>query len=385
MLRLLLLRIVLAPCVLVGCCGGDASSGGTGSGTDKSGEGKTASSSPTPPATEFVTVHDPVENAYQLDMPKGWLNRAYMARAYDVYTAVDTAVSPDGTVLTFNGDPSLPQYWNPDQATPIHYDMAKVHPKMKIEYYQPAEEYFPAYVQRKFGKLPDFQLVSQGIDQESTDKLNQKFRDAGVNMQGSMARVKFTYTDNGRKMNSLIMGGTCDSGAFWIVTVCGISTTGEPEAYIPMLEAMEETRKMNPDWQMQQQQKHQAQMNQIAEFGRQMTAQHNRNMAWIQQSAQLHQQRMQAIWASNDASVQAFNDRMAAGDVQQQRFLNYINDENTVVTSSGTSMQVDNSYQRYYVNKNNNTYVGGDITMDQDKLRTLGLNPDDYTEAKIKP
>jgi hypothetical protein len=170
-----------------------------------------------------------------------------------------------------------------------------------------------------------------------------------------------------------------------VVTVTGISTTGEPEDYLDMVNAMGRSRVMDQQWQAEQQRKHEAQMAQIAEFGRQMTERHNQNMAWIQRSAAAHQQRMQAIWSANDASVQAFNDRMSAGDVQQQRFLNYINDENTVVTPAGQSMQVDNSYQRYYVNRNDNTYVGGDITMDPDKLRSLGLNPDDYVEAKIRP
>jgi hypothetical protein len=125
-------------------------------------------------------------------------------------------------------------------------------------------------------------------------------------------------------------------------------------------------------------------MAQIQRFGQMMTEQHNQNMAWIQQSAQRHQQRMQAIQAQGDASTRAFNDRMASMDSSHRGFLNYINDENTVVGSSGKVLQVDNGYQRYFVHKTNNTYVGGDITMDLDKLRKFNLNPDDYEEVKVK-
>jgi hypothetical protein len=88
--------------------------------------------------------------------------------------------------------------------------------------------------------------------------------------------------------------------------------------------------------------------------------------------------------AASDASHKSFNDRMAAGDTQQRNFLNYINEESTVVDSTGKTFQVDSSYQRYFINKNDGTYVGGDIRMDADKLRSLGLNPDNYEEAKIK-
>ena len=106
-------------------------------------------------------------------------------------------------------------------------------------------------------------------------------------------------------------------------------------------------------------------------------------MAAIQSSAQRHQQRMQAIWAQGDANTKAYNDRMASSDAQHRQFLNYVNDERTVVSSSGKSFQVDDSYQRYFVNKQNGTYVGGDSTTDVDKLRTLGLDPNAYEEVKI--
>jgi hypothetical protein len=391
MVRPFVLALFAGSVLIVGCSGSADSGRSSSNSTDAAGSGATEARKAklpdvaTPPTTDFVTLTDPVEHAYTIGMPKGWLNRTYVANDHGVYSMVDTTVSPDGSVLIFAGDPSLPQYYSPDGATPMHYEIAKTWKKMKIEYFTPAEDYFPGYVKRKFGKLPDFKLVSAGPDEENTAKLQEKFDNAGVNMRGTMARVKFTYTEGGKTMNAMIEGACCDSGPFWLVTVTGISTVGSPEDYLDMIDAMARTRVMSQQWQAEQQQKHEAQMAQIAEFGRQMTERHNQTMAWIQRSAEAHQQRMQAIWSANDASVQAFNDRMAAGDVQQQRFLNYINDENTVVTSSGQTMQVDNSYQRYYVNKNDNTYVGADITMDQDKLRSLGLNPDDYSEAKIKP
>jgi hypothetical protein len=344
---------------------------------------KTAPQS-TPPTTDLVTMRDPVENAYTMGMPKGWHNRTYSARVFDIHSMVTTSVSPDGSVLIFSGDPSIPQYWSPAAATPVHYDMARTHPRMKIEPFVPATEYFPGYVKRKFGKLPDFKLLSTEADAQGAQKLRKRLADAGLRVEPTVANVAFSYTDSGKPLNALIIGTTSDSGPFWIVTVTGITTSGDPKQYVPMIEAMGRSYQVNPDWQAAQNQKHQERMAQIQEFGRQMTAQHHRNMAAIQQSAQRHQQRMQAIWAQGDASMKSYEDRMASGDAQHRNFLNYINEENTVVGSNGKTSQVDGSYQRYFLHKRDRTYVGGDKGMDLDTLRSLGLNPNDYEEVKIQ-
>ncbi|WP_164019997.1 hypothetical protein [Pyxidicoccus trucidator] len=337
----------------------------------------------TPPTTDLVTVRDPVENAYTMGMPKGWHNQTYSARVYDIHSMVTHSVSPDGSVLIFSGDPSIPQYWNPAAATPVHYDMARVHPRMKIEPFVPATDYFPGYVKRKFGKLPDFKLLSTEADAQAEQKLRKRFADAGLRVQATIANVAFSYMDGGKPMNALIIGSTTDNGSFWVVTVTGIAASGDPKQYLPMIEAMGRSYQQNPAWQAEQNRKHQERMAQIQEFGRQMTAQHHRNMAALQQSAQRHQQRMEAIHAQGDASMKSYYDRMAAGDTQHRNFLNYVNEENTVVGSSGKTFQVDSSYQRYFMHKRDHTYVGGDVRMDLDTLRSLGLNPDDYEEVKI--
>lgn len=338
----------------------------------------------TPPTTDFVTVRDPVEDAYSIGMPKGWQNRTYSARVQDVHSMVATSLSPDGSVLLFSGDPNIPQYWNPRTASPAQRYMARENPRVKLEAFERASTYFPRYVKRKFGALPGFTMGEVAEDIAAQTRLAQEFAKAGVTMTPTVATVAFSYTEGGKTMRSLVIGSTSDSGAFWVVTVSGITTTGDPKVYVPMLEAMGRTHRMNPAWQAEQNRKHQARMAQLQAFGRQQTARHQRNMAWIQRSAARHQKRMQAIHAQGDASMKRFDARMKAGDAQHRGFLNYINEEHTVVDAKGKAYQVDNSYQRYFVNKRTGTYVGGDIRMDVDKLRGLKLNPDDYEEVKIK-
>lgn len=339
---------------------------------------------PTPVQLKLVTLKDPVENAYTVGMPEGWANRTHSVRVFNIHSMLDITVSPNGSVLIYAGDPSIPQYWSPDAANPITYDMARVNPRMRIEPFRPAAAFFPEYVKRKFGKLPDFKITASGPDEELREKLQAKFDERGINMRATAAQVAFTYTENGTRRNALIMGQCADSGAFWIPTVCGITTTGNPKDYIPMIDAIGKSRKMSQEWQALQNQKHQEAMAQIQRFGEMLTAQHNRNMDWIQQSAQRHQQRMQAIHAAGDASMKAFNDRMASSDAQHRSFLNYINEENTVASPGGKTYQVDSGYQRYFLHKRNGTYLGGDMRMDLDKLREFNLNPDDYEEMTIK-
>ncbi|MBX3232742.1 MAG: hypothetical protein KF837_35785 [Labilithrix sp.] len=381
MLSLSRISLVAALAVLV-CC--KRTEGGKATPAVSASASASAAPATTPPTTELETVKDPVEDAFTLGMPKGWQNRAYSARVFDVHSMVATAISPDGSVLLYFGDPGLPQYWSPAHATPVHREMQRFNPRMKIEPFVRATTYFPDYVKKKFGALPGFALEETAPDAEAEARSAQQFVEAGVKMVPTAARVAFRYTDQGKPMRGLVLGSTVDSGPFWIATVSGIAAAGDPKPYLPMLDAMSRTHRMNPAWQAEQARKHQAQMAQIDAFGRQLQAQHQQNMAALQASAQRHQARMSAIHAQADANMAAYNARMASSDAQHRAFLNYINEERTVVDASGKTYQVDGSYDRYFFNKNNHTYVGGDTTTDLEKLRALGLNPNDYEEVKIE-
>lgn len=336
--------------------------------------------------TEFVSVTDPVEKAFTMDMPKGWKNMAYLSRIHDTYRVVNTSVSPDGNTILFSGDPNLMNYTVPEAATEMHHMWADMNPLYEIAPFKKAIDYFPGYLKKKFGKLPDFKMVEIKDDAKLAGELQQGLQQMGMDSRVTAINATFTYTEGGTKMTVFFSGMTSivPSIGLWSPEVAGISSNGDPKKFLDTVSKMGKTKKVNPQWQASQAAKAQASMNQIRQFGEQMTARHNQNMANIQASAQRHQARMQAIWDSNDASMKAYYDRNASSDVQHRNFLNYINDENTVQTTGGRIMQVDNSYQKYYLNKNNNTYVGGDSTTDLDTLRKWGLNPDDYEEAKIK-
>lgn len=340
-------------------------------------QGTTPSNETATPTMELVSMRDPVEDAFFVQVPKGWFNRAYSTRVYDIKREVVTCVSPNSDTVLFIGDASLPQYWNPDTANQVTHYNATLNPVMKIEYVQPAQTYFATYAMKKYGKLPGFKAEAPTPNPEMLQELHALLAEHKMQAKAEIVTVPFTYQEKGREISALLIGQILDFHNFWLVDVCGISTAGKAQDFLPMLRTVVRTKKPNPEWQAKFQAQHEQRMAEIRAHGK-------KGMDWIQASAQRHQKRMQAIWAAGDASVRNFYERSAASDRQHQGFINTINGEHTVVSSSGKTWQVDNSYDRYFVNKNDNSYIGGDIRLDADEIRRRGFNPDDYEEVKIR-
>lgn len=337
------------------------------------------------PTSEMVLVNDPVNNAFSVDVPVGWDNLVYSTVEGQVYRGVVNSMSPDGETVLFLSDPKLPNYWNPDTADEMTRLFAENLDSMELAYYVPAPDYFSDYIQTKFGHLDDFAILGTEENVQLEQLMFDSFANAGMSLAGGDAvDISFTFTDDdGRTSNAVITGMTMNSGPIWQADVWGIATTGSPDDYADMLWTMANSKKTNPEFAAWQEQQHQQTMAEIQANTEAMTRRHEANMAQIQASANAHQQRMQAIWAANDANVAGFYDRMNSSDVSHRGFLNYINEEKTVQVSGGTTMQVDNSYDRYWVNKNDNSYVGGGIDFDDSSLIGMGLNPSDYEEARI--
>ncbi|MEZ5182532.1 MAG: hypothetical protein R2702_11770 [Acidimicrobiales bacterium] len=342
---------------------------------------------PAGPTSDLVTVRDPVNDAFTVAVPDGWDNLVYSTVDGQVHREVVSSVSPDGATVLFLSDPKIPSYWNPDQADPITEQFAEWSTSMDLAYYDAAPSYFQTYVDEKFGQLADFAF--EGIEENTTTEqsLQRAAADAGVQFLAIDAvDVRFSFTDDdGVRNEALVIGTTLDSGPFWQADVVGLATAGRADDYLDMLSAMARSKQTNPDFIALQDQRHQQTMALIAQRTEEMTRQHEANMAWIQDSANAHQQRMASIWAANDASVASFYDRMASSDVSHRSFLNYINDERTVQTTDGQRFQVDDSYQRYWVNPTTGEYAGGDVGFGVSQLRDLGLDPGSYQEVEIVP
>lgn len=327
---------------------------------------------------QTVLVRDPVENAFTVQMPKGWRNLAYMERAYDITHEVLVSESPDGNTVIWAGDPSQPMFFKPNIPNAQYIAMnIKFNPLMKFSEYIPAQQYFADYTRRKFGRLSGFELISVADDPKGRELNLKRMQESGQNIPIDCALVRFRFKEKGKTMNAMIKGVTGNLEGFWVANSGGISTSGKPDDYHEMLLTMSRTYKIESAWTAQQARRNQQAMEEIRRRGQQ-------NMQTLQDMASRHQIRMNAIRAQGDASMKAYYERDAASDRSHRSFLNMINEETTVAGPDGKTHQVSNAYQRYYMHKRTGQYVGGDTHFDQDSLRKLGLNPDDYDEVKVK-
>lgn len=336
------------------------------------------------PTTLTIVLSDPVENAFTVEVPEGWDSVAYSAGQFDAHREVVSSVSPDGKTVLFMGDPKLPTYNDPVYANAVIVQFADALDYLEIRAYEPAESYFPEYVTRKFGSLPDFTITSVESQPGTVQALQQAYSNQGMTAPEAHAvEVRFDYTASDETIHGLVVGLTVNSVSFWQVDVVGLATNRDVEDYRPMLVAMSRSKQTNPEFTARFQANTQNNLAQIQAFGEQMTRQHNANMAWIQQSAAAHQSRMQAIWAQGDASMQSYYDRMDSMDHTQRYFLNYINEEETVSGGETGTRQVATGATNYWVNKYDGTYVGGDINFGDTQLRQMGLNPSDYEQVTV--
>ena len=342
--------------------------------------GETAAT-PGDPNGEMVTLTDPTEQAFTVDMPKGWLNQAYLVRYYDQYRSVGTSLSPDGETLIFIGDPELPAFGEPNEILREDDPIANANKLFKIARFQQAVDFLPGYVKKKFGGLPDFNITEVRPSNPGLEKLTHDAmeRNGIADAKVTTALLTFDYTDNGKPMHAVVNGATFGIGTIWMVDISGVSTTGDPVAYNDLLFRIGGSYRATPEWKEKERQMQEQRM-------AQMKRDHANNMAAIQASAQRHQMRMKALHDASDARMKSWYDRQAASDDSHRRFLNYITDENTVVSqSSGKAWQVETGHDRYYMHKRDDTkFVGADSTTDLDDLRKRGLNPDDYEEVRIK-
>jgi hypothetical protein len=355
---------------------------------------------------DWITMTDPNEGAFSVQMPRGWQNQAFQVRPYDQVRSVVNSRSPDGSVYLFLGDPNLPTFMDPSQMyggmMPFGNPLSQVHP------YIPADAFFSQYAQQRFGQSPGFQINSAGPNPMLERAAHEKARQRGMNVWVTSISISFQFSDNGTPVNGLLHGLNISFGNIWVPDVSGILTTGDPAQYNEMLMHMSASYQTSAQWRQQQDNLHAQRMNQINANHQSamasMQAGHAARMDAIQQFGAANTQMWQERQSQNDAMHQSFIDSIrqtpasvydsgASGspgytdysDASHQRFLNTIKEENTVVDQSGQTYQVESGHERYYINKRDNSYIGTDSTTDQHHLRAkFGVNPDDYEEVKIK-
>lgn len=372
-----LLAVMLAACVPA-----TGPSDGTGGGISTD-DALVAASAPT---TDFITMVDPVAESFTVKVPVGWDSIAYSSGAFEVHREVVSSISPDGGTVLFIGDPKRPDYIDPNVAMPIELEYSDLLEYQEVRPYSAAREYFDGWTRQKFSTLPDFKLAGIEDDPEYLRVLQNVWISHGFEVPPmSAVRVHFSYSSETQgAIQGLVQGYTVDyATSGWYADMQGLATNRNPDDYYPMLWTMAQSRVTSQAWLDERDRRHEETMAQMAQFTQYLIDQHNANMAWIQQSAANHQAHMQAVWAANDASMNAYYNNMASMDTSQQQFLNYINEEHTVAGPDGQTWQVTTGATNYYVNPTTGAYTGGDINFDEQDLIAMGYNPDDFVQVTI--
>jgi hypothetical protein len=380
-------------CCAAGCDDSDDSDAADGPPPQQSrstASGGNAADGGTPASSgALVAMSEPQENAFTVKIPEGWKHRLAVVQVYDQKRPVVTAIKPGGDAFLFLGDPQMPSYALPTPQFNSGMPLANANPLLKIAPFQPAKQFFPEYLKRKFGKLPDFRIVGVAPNPRLEQVARAAAQRNGLQGKITATLIAFDYRDNGKLIRSLINGMTLQVGTIWVADLNGVSTSGDPTTYNDLLLRVAESFRMNPEWQARQReesrQRHEATMAMIRANTEAMTRRHEANMAAIQASAARHQERMAALHAAGDAQMNAWKEQQAQNDVSHERFLNYVKGEETVVNSGGATFQVESGQDRYFRNKSQNTFIGTDSTKELEDLRKVwGLNPDDYEEVKAK-
>ena len=334
---------------------------------------------------EWETKIDPNEQAFSIDLPKGWKNDAYVKRDGIFTASVATSESVDGADALFFGDPKMPRFVTPEAALPQN----RADPNTRIQSYQPAERFLPEYVKSRFARLPGFKITGVADEPELAEKNRRMLQTVNLPVREvRSARVDFDFEQGGKMRRGSLFGTTIDIGIIWSASVAGVVSSADPARLRSALFHVLESQKILPEWKEKERlaaadrkRQHEYIMAQIAANTEVLKSNHASNMATLNGMAVRHQARMGAIHAAGDASMAAYRARDVASDNTQRGFLNYINDEHTVSGASGRTFQVDNRYDRYYINKNDNSYIGlkGGTTLND----LPGVNPGDYEEGNV--
>ncbi|GEM_PF-1013415 len=127
------------------------------------------------------------------------------------------------------------------------------------------------------------------------------------------------------------------------------------DATIDELLTAAEATKENPQWKQ-----YIAQLNRMRQ--QKAAQQHRLNMQNRQAAFDAHQQKMKGIWAAQDANHASFMNRNfgSGSDISQKRFINMINEEETVYNpSTGQNYQVQAGSTEYWMDSDRN-YIKND-------------------------
>jgi hypothetical protein len=338
----------------------------------------------------FVTVSDPKENAFKVNLPKGWNSEVSLVRRGTQYRNAGVSNSPDGKTSLFFGDPSLPYFSLPISEYGMREGMQTGDPLLQVSRFISPDKFFSNYVKKKHSNKPGFRITNVQPNNNIKQSWESEIQKAGVQAQISTADISFEFVNGNEKIAGKVQGVCFLLQQGWGVSLNGYTTQASNiDVAEKCLAEMTSSFKSNEEWMTRE--------NKMA--AQRMNAQHQQNMQASQASFNAHQQRMAANQASfnahqnkmkgiyaasdaqfnnymsqqqtNDQSHQNYMNQQYSNDRSHENFVDYIRDEQRV--SNGNQYgKVESGYNNYYVNESTGEYFGTQSEMD--------VVPDNYEQ-----
>lgn len=330
---------------------------------------------------EFITITDAKENAFSVNMPKGWESKVSLERFFNISRQCGVSVSPDNKIRVFFGDPTIPNFTIPIPELGLFEGGPFSNQLSQIRVYTPADKFLPEYTFMAFGKRNGFKIVSIHPNPKLQSEYEKSFQQAGAESTISASTVSFEYNENGTQFMGELSGVAYLVGYNWNVDVKGFTCERSMKQLAEaVLNEMTNSFKTNEEWRQKENAAFAARMENDrrnnAMIMNQMSASHNQRMADMQQNFNAHQQRMADIQSSNDAYNQGYINSQQSQDQQHRRFVDFIRGEEQV-SNGNSKMKVESGYNHYYVYQSSGEYIGTNSQFES--------NPTNFEEWQIDP
>jgi len=296
-------------------------------------------------AVDWTSYHEPSENAFTAEIPKGWQVQAGTARrTASVATPWLRATSVDGLTTIFQGDPSIPKFVLPGTypSSPEGKSITGPGGTTVVARYQTGKEFASTYGPHMLPAGCESVKLLQSQDEPKLEQLTHQ-KNPGLTASISAGSALFSYDLHGRNEVAEIVAQSMltpmGTGGNWgVFDIHGFQTRSGNELQARgLVEHMHTTMTVNPEW-----------------MASMMKA---RNAEASQFSSMLQQQNQQFTqWSRNQ--TQQFNQRMNVQHTQAMNTIQAIGDRGRAQAQADAQWHADAMVNHYaqMAAKDNNTY-----------------------------
>ncbi len=108
----------------------------------------------------YESMTDPNENAFTIDVPKGWNSRISLERFNTITRQCGVTVSPDNKTRVFFGDPSIPNFVLPEPSIGLYENGPFDTPTSQLRQFVSDENFMSDYTKMAYGRSTSIELYN---------------------------------------------------------------------------------------------------------------------------------------------------------------------------------------------------------------------------------